>query len=160
MVRSDTPEALVRTRGDSPRCHRAGHRDEEGMVTAFVVIFTMAFVLLAGLVLDGGLALSAKVTALDEAQAAARAGAQAINLALYRQDGQVVLEPAAARADALGYLAATGHQGTVTVVGDQVSVVVTVVQPTQILSVAGITHFTETGSGEATAEVGVNGPGT
>ncbi len=130
------------------------------MVTAFVVIFTMAFVLLAGLVLDGGLALSAKVTALDEAQAAARAGAQAINLALYRQDGQVILEQAAARADALGYLASTGHQGTVTVVGDQVSVTVTVVQPTQILSVAGISHFTETASGEATAEVGVNGPGT
>jgi hypothetical protein len=58
--------------------------DESGMVTAFVVIFTLALVLMAGLVLDGGLALAAKVQAIDDGQAAARAGAQAIDIPTYR----------------------------------------------------------------------------
>ena len=53
---------------------------ESGMVTAFVVIFTVALIVMAGLVFDGGLALSVKVQAIDDAQAAARAGAQAIDL--------------------------------------------------------------------------------
>ena len=59
-------------------------RGEDGTVTAFVVIFTLALILLAGLVVDGGLTLAARVQAIDEAQAAARAGAQAIDLAAYR----------------------------------------------------------------------------
>ena len=64
------------------------------MVTAFVVVFTFALLLLAGLVIDGGLALAARVQAIDEAQAAARAGAQAIDLPLFRSTGQIVLDPA------------------------------------------------------------------
>ena len=44
------------------------------MVTAFVVIFTLALFLMAGLVLDGGLALAARVRAIDDAQAAAGPG--------------------------------------------------------------------------------------
>ena len=100
---------------------------ESGMVTAFTVIFTLALLLMAGLVLDGGLALAAKVQAIDDAQAAA---------------------------DAKRYLAAAGHTGTVSVNGKQVTVTVTITQPTQILSLAGIDHLTETGTGTATAEQG------
>ncbi len=66
---------------------------ESGMVTAFVVVFTMALIAMAGLVLDGGLALSAKVQAIDDAQAAARAGAQAIDIPLYRSTGHITLDP-------------------------------------------------------------------
>ena len=85
------------------------------MVTAFVVIFTVALIVMAGLVLDGGLALSAKVQAIDDAQAAARAGAQAIDIPLYRSTGQITLDPAQATADAERYLADAGHTGTVAV---------------------------------------------
>ena len=127
---------------------------ESGMVTAFVVIFTLALVLVAGLVLDGGLALAAKVQAIDDAQAAARAGAQAIDIPTYRASGQITLDPAQAAADAERYLAAAGHTGTVSVNGEQVTVTVTITQPTQILSLAGIDHLTETGTGTATAEQG------
>ncbi|MDA8186134.1 MAG: hypothetical protein M0035_17205 [Actinomycetota bacterium] len=127
---------------------------ESGMVTAFVVIFTLALVLMAGLVLDGGLALAAKVQAVDDAQAAARAGAQAIDIPTYRASGQITLDPAQAAADAERYLAAAGHTGTVSVNGEQVTVTVTITQPTQILSLAGIDHLTETGTGTATAEQG------
>ena len=127
---------------------------ESGMVTAFVVIFTLALLLMAGLVLDGGLALAAKVQAIDDAQAAARAGAQAIDIPTYRASGQITLDPAQATADAEHYLAAAGHTGTVSVNGEQVTVTVTITQPTQILSLAGIDHLTETGTGTATAEQG------
>jgi hypothetical protein len=127
---------------------------ESGMVTAFVVIFTLALLLMAGLVLDGGLALAAKVQAIDDAQAAARAGAQAIDIPTYRASGQITLDPAQATADAQHYLAAAGHTGTVAVNGEQVTVTVTITQATQILSLAGIDHLTETGTGSATAEQG------
>ena len=134
---------------------RLGDR-EAGMVTAFVVIFTLALLLMAGLVLDGGLALAARVRAIDDAQAAARAGAQAIDIPTYRATGQITLDPAQATADAEHYLAAAGNTGIVAVNGNQVTVTVTITQPTQILDLAGISHFTETGSGTATAEQGNN----
>jgi hypothetical protein len=127
---------------------------EDGMVTAFVVIFTLALLLMAGLVLDGGLSLAAKVQAIDDAQAAARAGAQAIDIPTYRASGQITLDASQASADAEHYLAAAGHTGTVVVNGDQVTVTVTITQPTQILDLAGIDHLTETGTGTATAEQG------
>lgn len=128
------------------------------MVTAFVVIFTLALLLLAGLIIDGGLTLAARVRAIDEAQAAARAGAQAINLPLFRATGQVTLEPDQAQAAAEAYLAATGNPGTVSVTGDQVTVAVTVTQPMQILVLAGIGHLSVTGHGSAIAEHGVDTP--
>ena len=103
---------------------RRRHRDEEGMVTAFVVVFTFALLLLAGLVIDGGLTLAARVQAINEAQAAARAGAEAINIPLFRSTGQIVLDPAQANQAAESYLAATGHTGTVQVNGDDVDVTV------------------------------------
>ena len=127
---------------------------ESGMVSAFVVIFTLALVLVAGLVLDGGLALAAKVQAIDDAQAAARAGAQAIDIPTYRASGQITLDPAQAIADAQHYLAAAGQVATVSVNGEQVTLTVTVIQATQILSLAGVSHLTETATGTATAEQG------
>ncbi len=126
--------------------------EEEGMVTAFVVIFTLALLAMAGLVLDGGLALAAKVQAIDDAQAAARAGAQAIDIPLYRSTGTITLDPAEATADAQGFLAAAGEHGTVTVAGETVAVTVTITQPTQILSVVGVDQLTVSGTGSATAQ--------
>jgi hypothetical protein len=129
-------------------------------VTAFVVIFTFALFLLAGLVIDGGLTLAARIQAIDEAQAAARAGAQAVDVPLFRSTGEVVLDSAQAKGDAQSYLAATGHTGTVQVNGDHVAVTVSITQPMQILGIGGIGSLTVTGRGSATAEHGVSGPGT
>ncbi|MCU4185163.1 hypothetical protein K6U06_12385 [Acidiferrimicrobium sp. IK] len=127
---------------------------EAGMVTAFVVIFTLAILAMAGLVTDGGLALAAKVRAVDDAQAAARAGAQAIDIPLYRQTGQITLDTSQAIADAQSFLAAAGEHGTVTVTGETVTVTVTITRPTQILSIVGVNQLTATGSGSATAQQG------
>ncbi len=141
------------------RRERRGH-GEEGTVTAFVVVFAFALVLLAGLVIDGGLTLAAKVQAIDEAQAAARAGAQALDIPLFRSTGEVVLNPAAATQAAKSYLAAAGHTGTVKVNGDQVTVTVSITQPMQVLSIAGLGHLTVSGTGSAVAEHGVLAPQT
>ncbi|MGH9089161.1 MAG: hypothetical protein ACRDYZ_13810, partial [Acidimicrobiales bacterium] len=82
-------------------------------------------------------------------------GAQAIDIPTYRATGQITLDPAQAITDAQHYLAATGHTGTVQVNGEQVTVTVTIIQPTQILNLAGIDHLTESGTGTATAEQGI-----
>jgi len=124
-------------------------------VAAFVVTFVAALILMAGLVLDGGLILAAKRRATNEAEAAARAGAQQVNIDIYRSSGRFVLDSARARAAAVAYLAATGDRGTVRVGGDQVAVTVQLTQPMQILGVAGIGSQTVTGRGVARAERGV-----
>jgi hypothetical protein len=131
--------------------------DQDGRVTAFVVIMVTAILLFAGLVLDGGLALAAKVRALGEAQEAARAGAQEIDLAAYRADGTLRLAPQQASAAARNYLAATGHTGTVSVAGNTVNVTVTVNQSTQLLNVIGLDSITVTATGQAQPQRGISG---
>jgi hypothetical protein len=124
-------------------------------VTAFVVVLTIGILALAGLTLDGGLALSAKVKANGQAEAAARAGAQAIDLAAYRDNGALHLVPVQAVADAYSYLAAVGASGTVTVSGDTVTVTVTASQNTQLLGMVGISSLTVHGTGSAHPRRGV-----
>ncbi len=128
-----------------------------GQITAFVVVMMAALILLAGLVLDGGLTLAARERALGEAQEAARAGAQAINLAVYRQDGTLVLIPGQAVAGARAYLASIGASGTATVAGNAVTVTVTIVQPMQILDAAGLRAITVYATATAVPELGING---
>lgn len=127
---------------------------QDGVVTAFTVVMVGALLVLAGLVFDGGRALAGRVTALDEAQEAARVGAQQIDIPTFRATGAAVLGERAAVSAAEGYLASTGDAGTATVNGDTVTVTVTHVQSTQILSVIGIGSFTEHATATATAEQG------
>jgi Flp pilus assembly protein TadG len=136
------------------RALRDPERREDGMVTAFTVIIVTALVLFAGLALDGGLALDSRIKAIDEAQEAARAGAQALNVATYRSSGQAVLDPSAAVGAANAYLAGTGDAGTVSVNGTVVTVMVTRSQHTRILSIIGIGSMTAHETASATAEQG------
>jgi hypothetical protein len=129
-------------------------RSERGQIIAFLVAITAGFIAIAGLVDDGGRALSGRVRALDEAQAAARAGAQYINLTLLREDGSVELDAAAAVQAADQYLSTVGDAGAVTVSGNSVHVTVTVNVPTQILGAFGLTNLTVSAQGDATAEQG------
>jgi hypothetical protein len=122
---------------------------DEGRITGFVVVLTVGILALAGLTLDGGLALSAKVRANGQAEAAARAGAQAIDLTAYRGNGTVQLVPAQAVANAQAHLAAEGASGTVTVSGDSVTVTVTASQTTQLLGLVGIRSLHVHGQGSA-----------
>lgn len=122
---------------------------DQGTVSAFVVSFVLALLLLSGLVLDGGLALAAKVRANGQAEAAARAGAQAIDLTAFRVDGTLRLLPDQAVANARDYLASVGTSGTVTVIGNTVTVTIITTQPTQLLGLVGISGLDVHGSASA-----------
>jgi hypothetical protein len=132
-------------------------RGDAGQITAFVVVMMAALILLAGLVLDGGLTLAARERALGEAQEAARSGAQAINLAIYRQDGKLVLIPGQATAGARAYLAEIGAAGTARATANTVTVTVSIVQPMQILDAAGLRAITVHATATATPVLGING---
>lgn len=140
-----------------PRAFEAWWRAADGRVSAFVVVLLIGVLALAGLGLDGGLALAAKVRATGQAESAARAGAQAIDLGLYRATGRLRLVPVQADALARGYLAGIGAAGTVTVAGDTVTVAVTIAQPTQLLLLIGVRQIRAHGTGSAHPQLGVSG---
>jgi len=117
---------------------RTAERDE-GTVTAFAVILTSALLACIGLVVDGGLALTAKVRAVGLAQEAARSGAQDIDLTAYRANGRLALRQDAAIADARAFLTRAGATGTATATLDSVTVTVDTEQPTTLLRLVGIT---------------------
>ena len=64
-----------------------------------------------------------------------------------------------AREAALGYLASTGHEGTVQIRGAEVEVSVRITQPMQILGIGGFANLTVTGYGAARPVGGVEAPG-
>ena len=117
------------------RRHRV--RDERGASTAFIVLFTVALLTVAGLVIDGGYALGAKREAMNDAEQAARAGADALDQGELR-DGTVQVDPGKAVTAAQTYLNSIGANGTVNVNGGEVTVTVTTQQDTKILSAVGV----------------------
>jgi Flp pilus assembly protein TadG len=143
-------------KGHVPR--RVGVRrwwdSDRGSVSAFVSIFITALLLLTGLTLDGGLALATKARANGQAESAARAGAQAIDLATYRTTGTMRLLPAQADAAAQNYLARIGATGRVTVTDTTVTVNVTATRTTQLLGLIGIAELSVHGSASAQPQSG------
>lgn len=134
-------------------------RREDGQLSAFVVLLTVPLVLLAGLVVDGGGVLAAHQAAISAAFEAARAGAQAIDIDVLRSSGAVVLNPDEARVQALGYLEAAREDGTVVVVGNSVTVTVSLRRGLAVLSAVGVGPVTVSGTATATATQGINGGG-
>lgn len=150
----------------TPRAARPGRtlvgrwRDERGQVSGWAVITTVTILLLAGLLLDGGLAMAARVRAGDTAQAAARAGARELDLTAYRATGEVRLDPDRAAAAARAFLAATGATGTATATAATVTVTVTGRQPTRLLQLIGVRSIPVAATAQAAPVTGVTGPGT
>lgn len=107
--------------------HRVAGRDD-GMVTAFVLIFAITLVFVSGLVLDGGRVLAAKREANNLAESAARAGAQAVSEDAVRDGADIILDAAGAEDAACRFLGRAGQPcggGTfVTIDGNQVTVTI------------------------------------
>lgn len=108
-------------------------RADRGSVTAFVAIVATALVLVAGMAYDGGQVIAAHSAARDDAERAARAGAQQIDLDHLRSTSEPLLDARAAETAAVQYLERSGATGTATVSGSSITVTVTVVQPMLIL---------------------------
>lgn len=132
---------------------RAG---DSGTITVFVALLAVALFALAGLVLDGGRAVSAQQAAQDEADQAARSGAQALSVNALRT-GTVELDAHAAVANAVAYTVAAGHPGTATVVGNAVEVSIHYRVPTDILGIVGIGTLPVSATGRAVDVHGVTG---
>lgn len=126
-------------------------RDERGTATAFVVGMAIVLLACAGLVVDGGSALNARMRLADDVEQAARAGAQQIDVATLRESGEVVLASGEAEDQARGYLVGRGYTvGSVQADQDTVQVSATYEAPTKLLSLISIDSFTVSAS--ATAE--------
>jgi Flp pilus assembly protein TadG len=120
-----------------------------GSVTLFVVFIALALFAGAGLVIDGGAAITAASRASDIAQNAARAGI--IEGSVPGSDGAIGIEDTRARAAAIDWLArehVIGTDADVTVTPDLVTVTVRMQQPTALLRLAGIgdLHVERTGA--------------
>jgi Flp pilus assembly protein TadG len=137
-------------------------RGDRGTLSLFVVMLVPAVVLMAGLLVDGGIAINAKERAADVAQQAARAGANDLNVTDLR-NGNVQLAPGAcavAEAFVPKYqgIGATPKGCEPGVTGNgapQITVQAQVVVHSQILSLIGLGTFTETGSGSASPVCGI-----
>lgn len=140
-------------------------RRDRGSLSMFVVLFTPVVLMLAGLVVDGGIALNARERAADVAQQAARAGADDLSVVSLRS-GQVTLAPTAC-AVALSFVSKYDGvhavpDGCSTSMANglpAVNVTVTITVPTQLLDAIGIDTFTEEATGSASPVCGITAGG-
>jgi hypothetical protein len=140
------------TSNKAPACRQGRSTwNDRGQVSAFAIVMVTAMIAMSGLVLDGGLAVAAKVRAVGIAQSAARAGARAIDLDLYRRTGEIRLDVGRATLSARDWLSRAGATGTVTATPQQVAVEVTATSNTQLLSLIGVTSLTVHATATATA---------
>lgn len=115
-------------------------RGERGSVTLlFVLVMPALMIGLVGLVFDGGSVITARRQALNEAEQAARAGAQGVAVEEVRDGGPQELDPARAEAAARAYLDALGRDGDIDVDGDRVRVTVRIQRSRQILPLGPVT---------------------
>jgi len=91
---------------------RAGRGAERGSITVFAVFSTLVALALASLLVDVGNAVNAQERAADLAEQAARAAANAIDVADLRS-GTVAIDQTRACADALGLIQAYAAAGRV-----------------------------------------------
>jgi len=102
---------------------------ERGQALVWVVVFMPIFLAVIGLALDVGVVFDREEGLLRLARSAARMGAEQIDVAAYRVgNGETVLDPAAARAAALAYVAEQETGVSVNVTADKQAVVVRVSQ--------------------------------
>ncbi|WP_084338536.1 TadE/TadG family type IV pilus assembly protein [Actinomadura oligospora] len=83
---------------------------DRGTITLYIVLFTPAVFVLAGLLLDGGRAIHARQRAADMAEQAARAGANQIDTNALRENGKVQIDTQTACASAYSLLDDYGQQ--------------------------------------------------
>jgi hypothetical protein len=132
---------------------RGRHPDDEGAIAAFVLLLLVGLVALLGLVIDGGVALTARQAAEVEAEQAARAGAGAVSVDALRS-GYVRIDPAAAIAAAEAFTVTAGHPGTAAVAGGVVTVRITYEVPTDVLGIIGVDQLRVSAAASA---IDVNG---
>ena len=133
-------------------------RDERGSSTVFIVLMTVALLAGAGLVIDGGYALAQRRELTNQAEQAARVGADALDQDSLRDGGTVAVDPTRARAAADAYLRSVdAPPATITITGGRVTVTLTTSADTAILSIVGLATIPVSGTGSAES-IDADGP--
>jgi Flp pilus assembly protein TadG len=127
---------------------------DRGAGTVFGLFLVTVVLILAGVVVEAGNVMQASGHATGIAQQAARAGADKLDLETLRTRGLVRLDPDAAKAAALAYLASIGETGTVTATTTRVTVTVSVTRPAILAPVVGIDSVTVQASANAAPQPG------
>lgn len=133
--------------------------NDRGSITLLVLMFVIALLAAAGLVVDGGTKLRAARQADAVAEEAARAGAGQIDRSrAYAHGGRFVIDRQTATNAARSYLVLSGNSGAVRATGAQtITVTVTISRPTIFLSAIGIDHVQVTKTATADLVQGVTG---
>lgn len=134
-------------------------RDDRGAASVFVIGLIVVLMVVAGLVVDGGRAINARAALSDDAEQAARAGANRLDLVTLRDTGDVRIDPDAAEAAARDFLLVRGYTNDeIGTDADAERVRVQLEQdvPTQLLSLILINTFHVSGGATARAAVGIN----
>jgi Flp pilus assembly protein TadG len=118
-------------------------RDERGSATVFVIGFAMVLLLCAGLVIDGGLAINKRMRIADDAEQAARIGADSIDVLEFRRSNGVnlVIDRQLAQQRIGNYMSSLGYDHSnfhAEVDRDQVAVFLNDTSKTYILNLVGV----------------------
>jgi Flp pilus assembly protein TadG len=120
---------------------------DEGSITALVVVLVMTFVACAGLAVDGGRLIAAKIELGDHAENAARAGAQEVTSL---RSGSLEINESQAEYAAEEYLVAHGVDGNIHIQNNRVIVNVSREISMTLLSLFGVKGRTLSAQGSAT----------
>ncbi|MGI5233141.1 pilus assembly protein TadG-related protein [Actinoallomurus sp. CA-142502] len=135
-------------------------RDDRGTVALFTTIFAVFVLVLAGLLVDGGLTIHARQRAADIAEQAARAAADDIDVAYLRRTGRArILATDApcrrARLLAKKYPEVTGPIQCDTSGGEVARVIVQIRVKFQLLSAFGFSDMTMSSAASAHPQEGI-----
>lgn len=149
------------------RADLARRREDRGALAPFVVIFALTVFILAGLVVDGGLAIAKREQAADIAEQAARYVADSVDEEALREGNVVISEdacPARAAAIVAPYAgegaALDGDRGApcqIRAGGDSVQVRVKIDYSAQLLTLVGVGQFTARAQAVARPAAGIVG---
>jgi Flp pilus assembly protein TadG len=135
-------------------------RDERGSATVFMIGFALVLFLCAGLVIDGGLAINKRMRIADDAEQAARIGADSIDVNEFRRTETLVIDQQMARQRISGYMGDLGYSSgkwSVSFVDGNVNVAVDDQSKTYILSLFKVT-FPVHASAQAVPDTGQGDP--
>ena len=132
--------------------------DERGQVAPLVAVCLLGLLAIAGLVVDGGMMFSVRREVQSLADAAARAGAMAVDEVTLRANGgdSIRLDPEAARKAAGDYLNAARFDGLYEIepAFDSVTVRLSTQHRTVLMSIVGLKTFEVAASATASPRSG------
>lgn len=108
---------------------------DRGTLSAFVVCLASTFLVVAGLAVDSGRTVAARIEAADHAENAARVGVQQV---VGLRSGERLIDPVGARRAVHGYLTGFALSGDVQVDAKSVTVTVRIVEEMTLLRLVGI----------------------